>query len=621
VGWWRDVALDEEDRLSREEAGRVIRRSLRMLRPYRGLVVTALTVMVLFTLATLAGPRLIGYGIDHGLGKHRSRAALDRAALAYLGVAVAALLLGRAQIVLVSRVGERFLRDLRTRVFRHIQSMSMAFFDQEQTGRLVARMTSDIDALQDLIQLGLVQFVTNGLLFVITVVVLVVYSPVLFVVCLIALPPLALATRWFRRESNAAYLTVRDRISQTMSTLQEGIAGIRVIKAFGRQRLQARRFSEHNDAQLHANVHAIGISARYFPVVETSTVVTTAAVVGLGGVLVHEHRTTLGTVAAFVLYLSYLFDPIQQLSQLFNLVQSSGAALAKLFGLLDTPSAVQERPGAVDLPVRGDIDVSGVGFAYGEGPMVLSGVGLRIVPGERLALVGPTGAGKSTLAKLVARLYDPTEGSISMGGADLRDATFDSLRERIVVVPQEGFLFHGTILENVRIGRDGADDEEVRRAMETIGVLEHFERLPEGLATEVRERGSRLSAGERQLVSLARAALANPAVLVLDEATSNLDPGTEAEVERAVTALMEGRTVIVIAHRLSTAARADRVAVVDDGRLLEVGTHQELLGQGGRYASLFASWTGGQGDLAAVGGGAGGSMDGASPSPSSQPAG
>jgi len=618
VGWWRDVALDEEDRLSREEAGKVVRRSFRMLRPYRALVVTALSVMVLFTLATLAGPRLIGYGIDHGLGKHRSPGTLNRVALAYLGVAIAALVLGRAQIVLVSRVGEQFLRDLRVRVFRHIQSMSMAFFDREQTGRLVARMTSDIDALQDLIQMGLVQFVTNGLLFVITVVVLIVYSPLLFLVCLVALPPLVIATRWFRRESNTAYLTVRDRISQTMSTLQEGIAGIRVIKAFGRQRLQASRFSEHNDAQLHANVNAIGISARYFPVVETSTVVTTAAVVGLGGVLVHEHRTTLGTVAAFVLYLSYLFDPIQQLSQLFNLVQSSGAALAKLFGLLDTRSAVQERPGAVDLPVRGAIEVGSVGFAYGDGPKVLSDVSLTIAPGERLALVGPTGAGKSTLAKLVARLYDPTEGSISMGGTDLRDATFRSLRERIVVVPQEGFLFHGTIFENVRIGRDGASDEEVRRAMDTIGVLEHFEGLPEGLSTEVRERGSRLSAGERQLVSLARAALANPAVLVLDEATSNLDPGTEVEVERAVTALMEGRTVIVIAHRLSTAARADRVAVVDEGGLIEEGTHQELVDRGGRYADLFASWTGGQGDLATVAGGVGDVVGGAPAGAASQ---
>jgi len=618
VGWWRDVALDEEDRLSREEAGKVVRRSFRMLRPYRALVVTALSVMVLFTLATLAGPRLIGYGIDHGLGKHRSPGTLNRVALAYLGVAIAALVLGRAQIVLVSRVGEQFLRDLRVRVFRHIQSMSMAFFDREQTGRLVARMTSDIDALQDLIQMGLVQFVTNGLLFVITVVVLIVYSPLLFLVCLVALPPLVIATRWFRRESNTAYLTVRDRISQTMSTLQEGIAGIRVIKAFGRQRLQASRFSEHNDAQLHANVNAIGISARYFPVVETSTVVTTAAVVGLGGVLVHEHRTTLGTVAAFVLYLSYLFDPIQQLSQLFNLVQSSGAALAKLFGLLDTRSAVQERPGAVDLPVRGAIEVGSVGFAYGDGPKVLSDVSLTIAPGERLALVGPTGAGKSTLAKLVARLYDPTQGSISMGGTDLRDATFRSLRERIVVVPQEGFLFHGTIFENVRIGRDGASDEEVRRAMDTIGVLEHFEGLPEGLSTEVRERGSRLSAGERQLVSLARAALANPAVLVLDEATSNLDPGTEVEVERAVTALMEGRTVIVIAHRLSTAARADRVAVVDEGGLIEEGTHHELVDRGGRYADLFASWTGGQGDLATVAGGVGDVVGGAPAGAASQ---
>jgi ATP-binding cassette subfamily B protein len=248
--------------------------------------------------------------------------------------------------------------------------------------------------------------------------------------------------------------------------------------------------------------------------------------------------------------------------------------------------------------------------------MVLRDVDLTIAHGERLALVGPTGAGKSTLAKLVARLYDPTEGSISLGATDLRDATFRSLRERIVVVPQEGFLFHGTILENVRIGRQGASDEEVRRAMETIGVLEHFERLPEGLATEVRERGSRLSAGERQLVSLARAALANPAILVLDEATSNLDPGTEAEVELAVTLLMQGRTVVVIAHRLSTAARADRVAVIDDGGLLELGTHDELLARGGRYAALFASWAGGQRDLPEV---ADEVEEGAGPAPSLVP--
>jgi ATP-binding cassette subfamily B protein len=308
---------------------------------------------------------------------------------------------------------------------------------------------------------------------------------------------------------------------------------------------------------------------------------------------VHDETLVIGTVAFFVLTLSNLFEPIQQLSQLFNIVQSAGAALDKLYALLDTAVDVPERPGAVDLPERGDVDVEGVGFAYVGGEPVLADVDLHIPSGARIALVGPTGAGKSTLAKLVARLYDPTEGSVRFGGVDLRDATARSLRQRVVVVPQEGFLFNGTILENVRLARAGASDDEVRQAMAAIGVLERFDRLPEGLHTEVQERGSRFSAGEKQLVSLARAALADPAVLVLDEATSSLDPGTEVVVEHAVNQLMEGRTVIVIAHRLSTAQRADLVGVVADGRLQELGTHADLLAKGGRYTALFQNWSGG----------------------------
>jgi ATP-binding cassette, subfamily B, bacterial len=299
---------------------------------------------------------------------------------------------------------------------------------------------------------------------------------------------------------------------------------------------------------------------------------------------------TVGTVAAFVLYLNNLFEPIQQLSQIYNTVQSAGAALSKLFGLLDTRPSIAERPGAIDLPARGGLTVDDVSFAYGK-ELVLRDVTLEIADGERLALVGPTGAGKSTLAKLIARFYDPRDGAVRLGGVDLRDATLQSLRERVVVVPQEGFLFTGTIRDNVRVGRPEATDGEVEDALSELGILERFKALPDGLETEVRERGSRLSAGERQLVSLARAGLADPSVLILDEATSNLDPGTERAVEMALEQLTERRTVIVVAHRLSTAARADRVAVVDAGRLVEVGTHEELVAREGRYAALFASWS------------------------------
>jgi ATP-binding cassette, subfamily B, bacterial len=570
-----------------------------MLKPYRTQVILSAVVMILFTLAALAGPLLVRYGIDHGLSGKGDRAALDKAVLGYALVALASLVLSRQQILLVTRVGEQFLRDMRRRVFRHLLGQSMSFYDKEQTGKLVARMTSDIDSLTELVQQGLVMFVTNALLLVGTVTILVILSPQLALICLIALPVVIAASVKFRRDSNLAYLDVRDRIGQTLSTLQESIAGVRVIQAFGQEKSTIGRFGEHNTAQLDANMNATRISARYFPVIEVAGIGTTAAVVGIGGVMAHRGLVTIGTISAFVLLMTNLFEPVQQLSQLFNVLQSAGAALNKLFGVLDTKAELFERPGAVDLPPVGDFEVKDLGFSYNTTrAKVLSDVSLTIAHGERVALVGPTGAGKSTLAKLMARLYDPTEGSVSYGGVDLRDATFASLRERICVVPQEGFLFYGTIMDNVRIGRQGTTDDEVVAALKRIGIYEHFASLPDGLQTEVQERGSRLSAGERQLVSLARAALANPAVLVLDEATSNLDPGTEHEVEHALTALMEGRTVIVIAHRLSTAERADRVAVVDAGGILELGPHDELVARGGRYAALFASW---QGGLAAAG--------------------
>jgi ATP-binding cassette subfamily B protein len=345
-------------------------------------------------------------------------------------------------------------------------------------------------------------------------------------------------------------------------------------------------------------MRTVRISVRYFPVVEMSGVIATAIIIGVGGFFADQKVVTVGTIAAFVLYLNNLFEPVQQLGQLYNTVQSAGAALDKLYGLADVVPSITERLGAVALPQRGAVEVTGVSFAYGAVD-VLSDVSMTIAPGERIALVGPTGAGKSTLAKLIARFYDPRVGEVSFGGVDLRDATLSTLRERIVVVPQEGFLFAGTVFDNVRVGRPDASDSEVRAAIASLGLEDRFDALPDGLSTEVRERGSRLSAGERQLVALARAALVDPGLLVLDEATSNLDPGTEQAVERALETLTEGRTTVVVAHRLTTAARADRIGVVADGILAELGSHQELLALGGRYASLFASWSATSGQSAA----------------------
>jgi ATP-binding cassette subfamily B protein len=600
-GWWGDMALDEEDRIDAAEAGRVMRRTFKMLRPYRKALIATIAVLVAYTLCMEAGPLLLGETINHGIAvRHPRIGVVEIAALLYLVSALGMAVTERAQIIMVNRVGETFLRDLRNRVFRHILSLSMSFFDTEQTGRLVSRMTQDIDALEMLVQQGLLVFVQSILLFAAAVILMIVLSPLLFLVCLALLPWVAQSSRTFRRRSNVAYLTVRDRISQTLSTMQESISGVRVIQAFGREEHMVGTFQGHNRAQLDANVDAVRISARYFPIIEFTTAFATAAIIGVGGLMVHHHMTNVGTIATFILLLSMLINPIQQISQLFNLIQQSGAALSKLYALLDVRADVAERTGAVELPGDGDIRLEGVSFSYrpGETETVLADVDLTVPHGERLALVGPTGAGKSTAAKLMARFYDPTVGRVTYGDVDLRDATLGSLRRQVAVVPQEGFLFHGTIRDNVRIGREGASDAEVREALRMIGALDRFESFPEGLETEVRERGSRLSAGERQLVSLARAALANPAVLVLDEATSNLDPGTESEVENAMHVLMEGRTVIVIAHRLSTAERADRVAVIDEGRLVEYGTHDELMGAGGRYAALYDSWAGGLGVVA-----------------------
>jgi ATP-binding cassette subfamily B protein len=585
------IAVDET--LTRDETRGVIRRLATLLVPWRVKIVIAVLLVLGQTACLLAGPALVKHGIDSGL-RAGDPAALNQSAIAYLGVAVFALFFGRASIRAIANIGEHFLRDLRVRVFRHLTSLGLDFFERERTGRLVARLTSDVDALQELVQMGLAMFVQNILLFCGAVIVIFTMSWQLALCVLIVVPPVVVATRWFRKAANRAYLEVRERIGTNLATLQEGLAGVRVVQAFGRERAFTSRFRETNEAQFDANLETVKISTKYFPFVEFMGVIGIAVIIGIGGLFVDQEIVTVGTVAAFVLYLNNLFEPVQQLGQLYNTLQSAAAALYKLFGLLDTPPSISERPGAIDLPERGMIEVDHVSFGYGDGADVLHDVSLRVEPGERLALVGPTGAGKSTLAKLVARFYDPRDGRVRFGGVDLRDATIESLRRRIVVVPQEGYLFTGTIRDNVRIGSPEASDDDVEVALAALGILDRFASLHDGLETEVRERGSRLSAGERQLVSLARAALADPPVLVLDEATSNLDPGTEHTVERALEALTERRTVLVVAHRLSTAARADRVAVVDEGRIVELGPHDELVQREGRYASLWASWSSSQ---------------------------
>ena len=589
---WGMNAIEEEDRLDADAAKQVMRRAARMAAPFKRTVLSAIGFTAITTLGLLMGPVIVRYGIDDGI-KPADSGTLRTAVIAYFIVVSIAYVSSRQQYIFINRAGEGFLRLLRIRVFGHIQKQSLAFFDRNKSGVLVARMTADIESMAELVQWGLLQFVSAALLLTFSFILLLILSWQLTIVALLVMPVIVIASRKFQRDSNAAYLDVRDNVGSNLSTLQEGITGVRVIQAYAREPEQTRRFEESNRGLFRSHLHSLRVSTWFFGLVEASGVIASALAIGIGGWLVNRGDVTVGTAIAVLLLLAQLFEPVQQLSQLYNTVQSSTAALDKLFGILDTTPDVAD--GELALPASGAVAVSGVGFRYPETEsLVLDDVSITVANGERLAVVGATGSGKSTLAKLMARLYDPTAGTITFGGVDLRDATIGSLRQRVVVVPQEGFLFGGTIADNVRVARADASDDDVRAALDAIGALDRFEQFEEGIHTEVRERGSRLSAGERQLVSLARAALVDPAVLVLDEATSNLDPGTEVIVEHALESLMGSRTTIVVAHRLSTIRRADRIAVIDAGKLAELGTHDELLAINGRYAKLANAWASSQ---------------------------
>ena len=587
---WSSGGVSDEDRLSRAQAKTIVGRVFKMAAPFRKTMWMAFACVCVTTVCALAGPVLVKHGIDAGI-RANDVGELNLSVAIYLLVAFLAYVFGRMQFLYLNRTGESFLRVLRLAVFRQMQRQSMAFYDRNKAGVLVARMTADIESMAELVQWGLLQFIAAGMLLVFAFFVLLTLSWQLTIVALLVMPLLIAASIKFQRDSNKAYLTVRERVGANLSALQEGITTVRVIQAYAQEEETIEKFTKSNRELFQSHERSVRISTWYFALIEFGGVFASALMIGIGGWLVHRGDVTLGTVVAFTLLLSSLFDPVQQLSQLYNTVQSAGAALNKLFQILDAKPEVDEHPAAVALPEAGELRVDGVTFSYaGATNPALNNVSINVGEGEKLALVGPTGAGKSTLAKLMARLYDPQSGVVSYGGVNLTMATMDSLRKRIVVVPQEGFLFNGTIRDNLRIARSDATDEQIDAAVAAIGATEHFATLPDGLDTEVRERGSRLSAGERQLVALARAALVDPRVLVLDEATSNLDPGTEAEVEQALERLMSGRTVIVVAHRLSTVQRADHIAVIDAAGIAEYGTHEQLVALNGRYNALATAW-------------------------------
>jgi ABC-type multidrug transport system fused ATPase/permease subunit len=562
----------------------------RLVAPYRGRAILSLLTLLLATAIALAPPFLAKFALDDAVnGNAGGRLYLIVALFLFAGLATWGMTY--AQTYLTGWVGERMLADLRTTLFDHLQGLSLGFYERNRAGVIISRLTNDVEALDQLVTDGISTLVQSTLTLVGTAILLFILDWRLALATLTVIPVMSVGTVLFRRYSTRAYRAVRERLGLVTATLAEDIAGMRVVQAFTREQVNIRNFREVSERYRQSNQQTVVLSGWYFPFVDLLSTVALAIVLGYGGHLYFEGAVEIGTLFAFMLYVQNFFDPVQQLSQLYGTFLSATAALDKINDLLDEQPQVVDEHGARELGhLAGDVRFEGVRFAYGRGDEVLHGIDLDVPAGTTVALVGHTGAGKSTIAKLLARFYDPTHGRITLDGADLRHVTQTSLRRQLGVVPQEGFLFAGSVRENIAFGRPDASDDQVVAAATAVGADDFIRELENGYDTELGERGSRLSVGQRQLVAFARALLADPRILVLDEATSSVDIGTERRIEVALRKLLAGRTAFIIAHRLSTIREADLIVVLEHGRIVEQGSHDELLARRGLYTSLYGDW-------------------------------
>jgi ABC-type multidrug transport system fused ATPase/permease subunit len=573
--------------------GRKLRGLLELLAPYRWRVLAMVVSLVIATAAALAPAPLAKLAIDQGIQRH-DVGALNLIVVAFLVSALLYAVASYAQTYLVGWVGQRALQDLRLKLFAHLQRLSIGFYSRNRAGVIISRLTNDVEALDQLVEDGMATLFQSGLTLVGVVVILIVLDAHLALLTLLALPIVAAGAVAFRIAAADAYRITREKIASITGYLQESLSGIRVVRAFGQEPRHIKRFEQLNEENRAANMKTVYLNGAYFPGVELISALVTVEILVIGGLEVINGHTSTGVVFGFIAALNNFFDPIQQLSQLYTTYQSGMAALDKIFELLDERPELADAPGALELPtLRGELRFEAVSFRYGDdeaSEWAVRDVDLTIPAGQTVALVGATGAGKSTMAKLVARFYDPTGGRVVVDGHDLRQVSAHSLRSQMGIVPQEGFLFSGTVRENIAFGRAGASETEIAAAARAVGAESFIAELEHGYDTQVGERGVQLSAGQRQLLAFARALVADPRILVLDEATSNVDVHTETLIEHGMRRLLAGRTAIVIAHRLSTIRSAGRIVVLEHGQIVEQGTHDELLEARGRYWQLYRDW-------------------------------